>query len=155
MSSTTEFKIVTLNRPDALHALTTNMCRIMIEALTTWIDNPIVKLVLIDHAGERGFCAGGDIRMLARSGAGDGRLARVRRVARAAFFRTDGGTCVPTSWGLRLWNGRGEQMITVFFPSPFYDAATDTRRREPEWSRTALWEDFRARWAVAQMPAEA
>jgi hypothetical protein len=85
---------------------------------------------------------------------GDEELARVRRVARAAFFRTDGGTCVPTSWGLRLWNGRGEQMITVFFPSPFYDAATDTRRREPEWSRTALWEDFRARWAVAPTPAE-
>ena len=67
---------ITLNRPQALHALTTNMCRIMIEALTTWIDNPIVKLVLIDHAGERGFCAGGDIRMLAESGAGDARLAR-------------------------------------------------------------------------------
>jgi len=67
---------ITLNRPQALHALTTNMCRIMIEALSTWIDNPIVKLVLIDHAGERGFCAGGDIRMLAESGAGDGRLAR-------------------------------------------------------------------------------
>ena len=67
---------ITLNRPEALHALTTNMCRIMIQALTTWIDNPIVRLVLIDHAGERGFCAGGDIRMLAESGAGDGRLAR-------------------------------------------------------------------------------
>ena len=34
-------------------------------------------------------------------------------VGRAAFFRTDGGTCVPGAWGLRLWNGRGEQMVTV------------------------------------------
>ena len=67
---------ITLNRPQALHALTTNMCRIIIEALATWLDNPIGKLVLIDHAGERGFCAGGDIRMLAESGAGDGKLAR-------------------------------------------------------------------------------
>ncbi|HEY8004894.1 MAG TPA: enoyl-CoA hydratase/isomerase family protein [Phenylobacterium sp.] len=67
---------ITLNRPQALHALTTNMCRIMIEALSTWIDNPIVKLVMLDHSGERGFCAGGDIRMLAESGASDGRLAR-------------------------------------------------------------------------------
>jgi enoyl-CoA hydratase len=67
---------ITLNRAHALHALTTSMCRTMIEALTTWIDNPIVRLVLIDHAGERGFCAGGDIRMLAASGAGDGREAR-------------------------------------------------------------------------------
>lgn len=67
---------ITLNRPQALHALTTNMCRLMTEALVAWIDNPAVRLVLIDHSGERGFCAGGDIRMLAESGAGDGRLAR-------------------------------------------------------------------------------
>ena len=67
---------ITLNRPGALHALTTNMCVLITEALVTWLDNPIVKLVMIDHAGERGFCAGGDIRMLAESGAGDGTLAR-------------------------------------------------------------------------------
>src|SRR3954453_10779521 len=67
---------ITLNRPGALHALTTNMCRLITEALVTWIDNSIVKLVMLDHAGERGFCAGGDIRMLAESGAGDGKLAR-------------------------------------------------------------------------------
>ncbi|HVI30867.1 enoyl-CoA hydratase/isomerase family protein [Phenylobacterium sp.] len=73
---------ITLNRPGALHALTTNMCRLMIDALQTWEDNPIVKLVLIDHSGERGFCAGGDIRMLAESGAGDGAAAR-------EFFHTE------------------------------------------------------------------
>ena len=67
---------ITLNRPKALHALTTNMCRLITEALVTWIDNPIVKLVLLDHSGERGFCAGGDIRMLAESGAADGKAAR-------------------------------------------------------------------------------
>ncbi len=67
---------ITLNRPHALHALTTNMCKLMIEALLAWRSDPGVELVLIDHAGERGFCAGGDIRMLAESGAADGRLAR-------------------------------------------------------------------------------
>jgi hypothetical protein len=85
---------------------------------------------------------------------GDATLAAVRRVGRAAFFRTDGGTCVPASFGLRLWNGRGEQMITVFFPSPFYDHVTEERRREPDWSRTALWDDFRGRYTGAQVPAE-
>jgi enoyl-CoA hydratase len=35
-----------------------------------------VIAVLLDGAGERGFCAGGDIRMLAESGAGDGAAAR-------------------------------------------------------------------------------
>ena len=73
-------------------------------------------------------------------------LARVRRVARAAFFRTDGGSCVPGAWGLRLWNGRGEQMITVYFPNPWLDDDLE-RVREPRWERTALWEDLRARYA--------
>ena len=63
---------LTLNRPAALHALTTEMCRLMTEALLAWRDDPAVELVMIDHAGGRGFCAGGDIRMLSDSGAGDG-----------------------------------------------------------------------------------
>ena len=74
-------------------------------------------------------------------------LARLRRVARAAFYRTEGGSCVPASWGLRLWNGRGEQMITVFFPNPHLD---DELRRlpEPRWEKTALWEDLRRRFGA-------
>jgi enoyl-CoA hydratase len=67
---------ITLNRPKALHALTTAMCTAMSEALLAWRDDPAVKLVLMDHTGERGFCAGGDIRMLAESGASDGKDAR-------------------------------------------------------------------------------
>lgn len=67
---------ITLNRPAALHALTLDMCRAMTTALLAWRDDPAVELVLIDHAGERGFCAGGDIRMLAESGAADGKAAR-------------------------------------------------------------------------------
>jgi enoyl-CoA hydratase len=67
---------ITLNRPQALHALTTQMCREMIAALRAWREDPGVRLVMIDHAGERGFCAGGDIRTLAESGRGDGVLAR-------------------------------------------------------------------------------
>jgi enoyl-CoA hydratase len=67
---------LTLNRPQALHALTTNMCRLITQALLAWKDDPGVELVLLDHSGERGFCAGGDIRMLAESGAADGAAAR-------------------------------------------------------------------------------
>lgn len=67
---------ITLNRPGALHALNTAMCKAMIRALESWWGDPAVEAVLIDHSGERGFCAGGDIRMLAESGAGDGAQAR-------------------------------------------------------------------------------
>ncbi len=73
---------ITLNRPKALHALNTAMCEAMIGALLAWRTDPAVKLVMIDHSGERGFCAGGDIRMLAQSGAGDGAQAR-------QFFHTE------------------------------------------------------------------
>jgi len=74
---------ITLNRPKALHALTTEMCALMSEALTAWADDPAVRLLMIDHAeGTRGFCAGGDIRMVAESGRGDGR-------AGEEFFATE------------------------------------------------------------------
>ena len=48
----------------------------MTEALLEWRFDPSVKAILLDHSGERGFCAGGDIRMLAESGAKDGTEAR-------------------------------------------------------------------------------
>jgi hypothetical protein len=73
-------------------------------------------------------------------------LARIRRVARAAFFEAEGGACVPGSWGLRLWNGRGEQMITVFFSNPWLDD-DGARRTEPAWERLAAWRHLRARYA--------
>jgi enoyl-CoA hydratase len=73
---------LTLNRPQALHALNQGMCETMIAALLDWQDDPEIYMVIIDHAGERGFCAGGDIRMLAHSGAGDAKEAR-------AFFHTE------------------------------------------------------------------
>ncbi len=74
---------ITLNRPAALHALNTAMCAAMIEALVAWRKDANVHAILLDHAsGTRGFCAGGDIRMVAESGAGDGKEAR-------AFFVTE------------------------------------------------------------------
>jgi enoyl-CoA hydratase len=73
---------ITLNRPKALHALNRAMCETMTEALLAWRADDGVQSVLIDHAGERGFCAGGDIRMIAESGAGDASEAR-------AFFMVE------------------------------------------------------------------
>ncbi|HET7816911.1 MAG TPA: enoyl-CoA hydratase/isomerase family protein [Sphingomicrobium sp.] len=60
-----------LNRPKAIHALTREMCEVMSAALLDWRDDASVQAVVIDHAAGRGFCAGGDVVMLARSGAGD------------------------------------------------------------------------------------
>lgn len=63
---------ITLNRPHALNALTWDMVRGIAQALDAWEADPAVELVLIDAAGERAFCAGGDIaEMYARARAGD------------------------------------------------------------------------------------
>ena len=73
---------IRLNRPKALHALTRDMCIAMTEALVEWREDNEVRAVLIDHLEGRGFCAGGDVRMLAESGSTDGAEAR-------AFFFTE------------------------------------------------------------------
>jgi enoyl-CoA hydratase len=62
---------IRLNRPKAIHALTTAMCEAMSAALLKWRNDDNVQAVLIDHAEGRGFCAGGDVVMLARSGSED------------------------------------------------------------------------------------
>ena len=73
---------LTLNRPTALHALNLEMVSIMTNALVTWRDDPAVQVILLDHSGPRGFCAGGDIAMLAASGATDSADAK-------AFFHAE------------------------------------------------------------------
>lgn len=53
---------VTLNRPRALNALNHEMVRALDEALVRWERDPAVETVVVSGAGERGLCAGGDIR---------------------------------------------------------------------------------------------
>jgi enoyl-CoA hydratase/carnithine racemase len=64
---------ITMNRPTALNALTYPMVGRIWTALTAWKDDPAVELVLLDGAGERGLCAGGDVRSFYESrGQGSG-----------------------------------------------------------------------------------
>ena len=56
--------VITLNRPEALNALTLNMVRLMKPVLADWAVNDAVAHIVIEGAGEKGFCAGGDIRAL-------------------------------------------------------------------------------------------
>src|SRR5262249_54557334 len=58
---------ITLNRPQALNALTLDMAIAMTALLREWASDPNVGAVLLDGAGERAFCAGGDIRALYES----------------------------------------------------------------------------------------
>jgi enoyl-CoA hydratase len=60
--------LITLNRPKALNALTQGMCVAMKAQLDAWAKDDAVKSVVIRGAGDRAFCAGGDIRALYESG---------------------------------------------------------------------------------------
>ncbi len=55
---------IRLNRPNALNALTYEICESIIHALKRWKTDDQILAVLIDGAGDRAFCAGGDIRMM-------------------------------------------------------------------------------------------
>src|SRR5581483_12003525 len=55
---------LTLNRPQTINALTLGMAETMTAYLGQWAGDPAVGAVLIDGAGERGLCAGGDLRTL-------------------------------------------------------------------------------------------
>ena len=69
-----------LNRPRALHSLDRGMVQAMTRTLLEWRDDPEVRIVLIDHAEGRGFCAGGDVVGIANSVEGH------EEAARAFFF---------------------------------------------------------------------
>jgi enoyl-CoA hydratase len=73
---------ITLNRPKALNALTLNMCEEITKLLLAWENDDNIGAVLIDGAGDRAFCAGGDVILLHDSGkAGDDRAEQ--------FWRTE------------------------------------------------------------------
>jgi enoyl-CoA hydratase/carnithine racemase len=63
---------ITLTRPQALNAMTYEMCQAIATILTLWREEEQVHLVIIDAAGDKAFCAGGDIAELYATGtAGD------------------------------------------------------------------------------------
>ena len=63
---------ITLNRPEAINALSLEMIRGITATLTQWLDDPAIRVVLFEGRGPRGFCAGGDVRWV-RQAVLDGR----------------------------------------------------------------------------------
>ncbi len=56
--------VIRLNRPKAINAVTLEMFREVDKALDAFEADPAVAVILLEGAGERGLCAGGDIRAL-------------------------------------------------------------------------------------------
>ncbi|MEO1015685.1 MAG: enoyl-CoA hydratase/isomerase family protein [Pseudomonadota bacterium] len=74
--------VITLNRPQALNALTVDMVKAFHAHLSQWDGQPSVKAVLVKGAGDRAFCAGGDVRWVVET-------ARRDADAAAIFFREE------------------------------------------------------------------
>jgi len=88
---------ITLNRPKALNALTWDMCLAIKAALDRWRDDADVAVVVIDGAGEKAFCAGGDI-------------AEMYRTASTGDF----------GYGRRFWADEYAMNVAIAeFPKPF------------------------------------
>ena len=140
---------IRLNRPKALHALTTAMCGGVLAALDAWREDLAVEAVVIDHAAGRGFCAGGDIRMLAASGARDGVEAR-------AFFHVEyrmnhrlftyAKPIVAVMDGITMGGGVG-----LALPCSFRIATENTRLAMPE-TGIGLFPDVGAGWYLSRLP---
>ncbi len=59
---------ITLTRPQALNAMSYEMCQQIAAALLDWRTEPSVEIVVIDAEGDKAFCAGGDIAELYATG---------------------------------------------------------------------------------------
>lgn len=140
---------IRLNRPKAIHALTTDMCLLMSDALLGWRDDPAVEAVLIDHAEGRGFCAGGDVVMLRESGLDDGMAAR-------AFFHAEyrlnhqlftyAKPVVAFMDGITMGGGVG-----ISQPARWRVATENTRFAMPE-TAIGLFPDVGGGWYLSRLP---
>ena len=138
---------LTLDRPEAINALTHAMVTRLAEALDDWAAQDAVATVLLDGAGERGFCAGGDVVALSRSGADADTFWRAEYRLNAAIARFAKPVVVLAD-GLVLGGGVGL-------------ACHASHRVVTERSRVGLPEtgigflpDVGATWLLARAPGE-
>jgi len=140
---------IRLNRPRAIHALTTQMCEAMSRALLQWVHDPAVEIVLIDHSEGRGFCAGGDVVMLARSGNEDAEDAKrfffaEYRLNHLLF--TYPKPTIAIMDGITMGGGVG-----ISQPCDFRIATENTRLAMPE-TGIGLFPDVGGGWYLSRLP---
>jgi enoyl-CoA hydratase len=139
-----------LNRPKAIHALTTRMCEVMSEALLKWREDAAIEIVVIDHAEGRGFCAGGDVVMLARSGNEDAEEAKrffwaEYRLNQLLFTYPKPTLAIMN--GITMGGGVG-----ISLPCTYRIATENTRFAMPETS-IGLFPDVGGGWYLSRLPS--
>lgn len=142
---------IRLNRPRAIHALNTGMCDAINAALARWQADPAIGLLMIDHAEGRGFCSGGDVLALARSGAGDGSEARAFFFSEYRMNHTLFEYAHPTLAfmdGVVMGGGVGLSQ-----PCQWRVATENTRYAMPEGT-IGLFPDVGGGWYLSRLPGQ-
>lgn len=147
--------VATLNAPRSLNALSLEMIERLQERLAQWADDPTIAAVWLEGAGDKAFCAGGDVVALYRAmsdtaGAGDADFA-TRYFA--AEYRLDycihcypkplivWGDGIIMGGGLGLMAGGGERVVT------------ETSRIAMPEITIGLYPDIGASWFLSRMPS--
>ena len=68
-----------------------------------------------------------------------------RQPSRAQIFRGYDAASKPLTWGFEMWNGKGENGLSIFFPSPFL-GDDDSLLDSSDFSRLATWRSIASRW---------
>ena len=141
---------LSLDRPQALHALTLGMVEALGAALVDWRDDPAIGAVILDHAQGRGFCSGGDVAAVRRSVLENGGTA-----GRAFFHAEYRLNHLLFTWpkpviafmdGITMGGGVGLAM-----PAKYRIATENTLFAMPE-AAIGLFPDVGAPWYLARLP---
>lgn len=143
--------LILLNRPRVLNSLSLDMVKAIEEALDRFEKDPEIASVLMTGEGERGLCAGGDIRTFYESGkAGDGRAsdflrAEYRMNARIASYSKP---YVVFMEGITMGGGVGVSSHGS------HRIVTDTTKLAMPETGIGFFPDIGATWLLAKAPGE-
>mgnify|MGYP000109071245 CR=1 FL=1 len=141
---------VRLDRPRAIHALTTEMCEAISAAMLDWRTDAGVKAVMIDHAEGRGFCAGGDVAAVRRSvleyGGKAGRAFFQAEYRMNHLLFTFSKPVVAFMDGITMGGGVG-----LSLPARYRVATENTLFAMPEMA-IGLFPDVGAGWYLSRLP---
>lgn len=157
-ASTGKYRIgvATLNRPQTLNGLSLPMCRLLLERLHAWAGNPAVVAVVLRGAGDKAFCAGGDLHSLYESmlaaPAGDAWANVHARNFFESEYRLD--YLIHTyskpviCWGSGIVMGGGVGLML----GASHRIVTDTTRFAMPEITIGLYPDVAGTWMLSRMP---
>ncbi|MFT5808490.1 MAG: enoyl-CoA hydratase/carnithine racemase [Moritella dasanensis] len=147
--------IITLNKPRQLHALSADMFPLLQQKLLAWQSDPRVVSVLLTSAGDRAFCAGGDVKSLQQALVNtDGNEAKQQLVSEyfVAEYQVDyllhnfGKPLIVWGDGIIMGGGLG------LFMGASHRVVTETARIAMPEITIGLFPDVGATWFLNRLP---